>query len=135
MCFTVNPCAALAVSVAELPQAPPTPTPSQTVSAAAPLPSVVISSTSSAPWLYLYVGLTGISVGGKSLRIQRGAFAIGRRGREGVIVDSGTTVTRFPAAVYAALCDAFRNMTGELRPQQIPKCGISEFKCIFKYSY
>ncbi|KAG6407750.1 hypothetical protein SASPL_130747 [Salvia splendens] len=28
-------------------------------------------------WLYLYVGLTGISVGGKSLRIQRGAFAIG----------------------------------------------------------
>ncbi|KAG6401821.1 hypothetical protein SASPL_138689 [Salvia splendens] len=64
---------------------------------------------------YLYVGLTGISVGGKSLRIRRGAFAIRRRGRGGVIVDSGTTVTRFPAAVYAALRDAFRNMTGELR--------------------
>ncbi|KAL1565774.1 LOB domain-containing protein 15 [Salvia divinorum] len=41
--------AALAVSVAELPQAPPTPTPSQP---AAPPPSVVISSTSSAPALY-----------------------------------------------------------------------------------
>ena len=44
--------AALAVSVAELPQAPPTPTPSQTAPAAAPPPSVVISSTSSAPALY-----------------------------------------------------------------------------------
>ncbi|XP_041997109.1 LOB domain-containing protein 15-like [Salvia splendens] len=44
--------AALAVSVAELPQAPPTPTPSQTAREAAPPPSVVISSTSSAPALY-----------------------------------------------------------------------------------
>lgn len=50
--------AALAVSVAELPQAPPTPTPSQPGPAAAPPqqppppPSIVISSTSSAPSLY-----------------------------------------------------------------------------------
>ncbi|KAL1541726.1 protein ASPARTIC PROTEASE IN GUARD CELL 1-like [Salvia divinorum] len=64
---------------------------------------------------YLYADLTGITVGGEPVPIRRGAFAIGRQGRGGVIVDSGTTVTRFPAAVYASLRDAFRNMTGELR--------------------
>ncbi|XP_042012789.1 protein ASPARTIC PROTEASE IN GUARD CELL 1-like [Salvia splendens] len=64
---------------------------------------------------YLYVRLTGISVGGRAIPIRRGAFAIGWRGRGGVIVDSGTTVTRFPAAVYSALRNAFRNMTGEMR--------------------
>ncbi|XP_057804967.1 protein ASPARTIC PROTEASE IN GUARD CELL 1-like [Salvia miltiorrhiza] len=64
---------------------------------------------------YLYVGLTGINVGGRAVRIPRGAFAIGRRGSGGVIVDSGTTVTRFPAAVYESLRDAFRDMTRNLR--------------------
>ncbi|KAH6797237.1 Eukaryotic aspartyl protease family protein [Perilla frutescens var. hirtella] len=64
---------------------------------------------------FYYVGLTGISVGGRALNVRPRQFAIGRRGSGGVIVDSGTTVTRFPTAVYSELRDAFRSMSRNLR--------------------
>ncbi|KAF9625064.1 hypothetical protein IFM89_017867 [Coptis chinensis] len=44
---------------------------------------------------FYYLGLTGISVGGQMLPISPSAFALDQSGDGGVIVDSGTTVTRF----------------------------------------
>ncbi|KAF9625066.1 hypothetical protein IFM89_017869 [Coptis chinensis] len=48
---------------------------------------------------FYYVGLTGISVGGQMLPISPSAFALDQSGDGGVIVDSGTTVTRFQPEV------------------------------------
>ncbi|KAL6584478.1 hypothetical protein OROMI_003767 [Orobanche minor] len=60
---------------------------------------------------YYYVGLTGISVGGRPVQIPAYLFEIGRDGRGGVIVDSGTAVTRFPTEIYYLLRNAFASMT------------------------
>ncbi|KAL5223146.1 hypothetical protein ABZP36_027859 [Zizania latifolia] len=56
---------------------------------------------------FYYVGLSGISVGGEVLSIPSSAFAMDSTGAGGVIVDSGTAVTRLQAPAYAALRDAF----------------------------
>lgn len=64
---------------------------------------------------YYYVGLTGISVGGKMLDAPPSTFAVdeGSWGG-GVILDTGTIVTRLFGKVYAALRDAFRAGTAAL---------------------
>ncbi|KAF8705052.1 hypothetical protein HU200_031310 [Digitaria exilis] len=57
---------------------------------------------------FYYVAMTGISVGGQALSIPSSAFAMdAASGSGGVIVDSGTAVTRLQAPAYAALRDAF----------------------------
>uniref|UniRef100_A0A0D9WB60 Peptidase A1 domain-containing protein n=1 Tax=Leersia perrieri TaxID=77586 RepID=A0A0D9WB60_9ORYZ len=61
---------------------------------------------SNAPSFY-YVGLDGIGVGGERLPLQDGVFALTDDGDGGVVMDTGTAVTRLPADAYAALRDAF----------------------------
>ena len=57
---------------------------------------------------FYYVGLEGISVGGELLPIPKGSFeADPASGIGGIIVDSGTTVTRLRKEVYELLRDAF----------------------------
>ncbi|CAA0818400.1 Eukaryotic aspartyl protease family protein [Striga hermonthica] len=51
-----------------------------------------------------------VSVGGWRLPIPPYLLELGRNGRGGVIVDSGTAVTRFPRKVYRVLRDAFVGM-------------------------
>ncbi|KAF8412110.1 hypothetical protein HHK36_000065 [Tetracentron sinense] len=65
---------------------------------------------------FYYVGLTGISVGGKRVRgIRASTFRIDTAGKGGVIIDSGTSVTRLTRPAYLAFRDAFRAGTTELK--------------------
>ncbi|KAG6498713.1 hypothetical protein ZIOFF_038435 [Zingiber officinale] len=64
---------------------------------------------------YYYVELTGISVGGKMLDAPPSTFAVNvSNWGGGVILDTGTVVTRLFGKVYAALRDAFRAGTAAL---------------------
>ncbi|KAK7310020.1 hypothetical protein RJT34_07210 [Clitoria ternatea] len=56
---------------------------------------------------FYYLGLTGISVGGDLLPIPEASFDVDSTGGGGIIVDSGTAVTRLRSEVYDALRDAF----------------------------
>ena len=56
---------------------------------------------------FYYVGLTGIGVGGEMLPIPEASFEVDGTGGGGIIVDSGTAVTRLRGEVYDALRDAF----------------------------
>ncbi|CAM8981127.1 unnamed protein product [Rhodiola kirilowii] len=63
---------------------------------------------------FFYVGLTGLSVGGRSLQISPSLFQIDSAGSGGIIVDSGTSITRLRSEAYTALRDAFRSYTTNL---------------------
>ncbi|XP_059640746.1 protein ASPARTIC PROTEASE IN GUARD CELL 1 [Cornus florida] len=63
---------------------------------------------------FLYVGLTGLGVGGQMLSIPPSVFAVDESGRGGIIVDSGTAVTRLQTQAYDSLRDAFVKMTQNL---------------------
>ncbi|KAM0938058.1 putative nepenthesin [Dioscorea sansibarensis] len=63
---------------------------------------------------FYYVSMTGISVGGELLSIPPSSFAMDETGAGGVIVDSGTAVTRLQTDAYTALRDAFTKRTGDL---------------------
>lgn len=63
---------------------------------------------------FYYVELRDINVAGKPLNIPSTAFALGDDGNGGVIVDSGTAITRLKTEVYNVLRDAFVNGTKEL---------------------
>ncbi|KAI4347163.1 hypothetical protein L6164_008000 [Bauhinia variegata] len=65
---------------------------------------------------FYYVNLTGISVGGRMLPLPASTFALNDSGRGGVIVDSGTTITRLRRLAYYLLRDEFRIQTVNLRP-------------------
>ena len=56
---------------------------------------------------FYYLGLTGLSVGGELLPIPESSFQVGAAGTGGIIVDSGTAVTRLNSDVYDMLRDAF----------------------------
>ncbi|KAL3622250.1 hypothetical protein CASFOL_033661 [Castilleja foliolosa] len=61
---------------------------------------------------FYYVGLKGISVGGKLVQgIDSSYFEMGSDGRGGVIVDSGTTVSYLNQKAYIPLREAFTNST------------------------
>lgn len=64
---------------------------------------------------FYYVGVTGVSVGGRRVSIPPSTFAIKPSGMGGIIVDSGTTVTRLPTPAYNAMRDAFVALTRHLR--------------------
>ncbi|MQL80961.1 hypothetical protein Taro_013405 [Colocasia esculenta] len=70
---------------------------------------------------FYYVELTGISVGGARVPGVRAAdFRLDpTTGKGGVIVDSGTSVTRLARPAYAALRDAFRAGAAGLRPAPV----------------
>ncbi|XP_058100453.1 aspartyl protease family protein 2 [Magnolia sinica] len=66
---------------------------------------------------FYYVGLTGISVGGARVRgITASSFRLDAAGNGGVIVDSGTSVTRLVRPAYEALRNAFRARAVGLKP-------------------
>lgn len=56
---------------------------------------------------FYYLGLTGISVGGELLPVPESSFQVDTTGSGGIIVDSGTAVTRLQTDVYNSLRDAF----------------------------
>ncbi|KAL6571003.1 hypothetical protein OROGR_000553 [Orobanche gracilis] len=57
---------------------------------------------------FYYVELTGISVSGDLLSIPPATFQLDDNGNGGVIVDSGTAVTRLQTGAYNSIRDAFR---------------------------
>ncbi|KAL3631319.1 hypothetical protein CASFOL_024303 [Castilleja foliolosa] len=63
---------------------------------------------------FYYVDLKGISVSGDLLSIPPVTFQLGDNGDGGVIVDSGTAVTRLQTAAYNTLRDAFRKGARDL---------------------
>ncbi|TKW13350.1 hypothetical protein SEVIR_5G094500v4 [Setaria viridis] len=80
---------------------------------------------------FYYVAMTGISVGGQALSIPTSAFAMdATSGSGGVIVDSGTAVTRLQSAAYAALRDAFVRGT----PSLPRSSGVSLFDTCYDLS-
>lgn len=60
---------------------------------------------------FYYLGLTGLSVGGVMLSIPETSFEIDSTGGGGIIVDSGTAVTRLRSEVYEELRYAFASGT------------------------
>ncbi|BFG22172.1 hypothetical protein CerSpe_084460 [Prunus speciosa] len=65
---------------------------------------------------FYYVELIGISVGGTRVRgITASLFKLDAAGNGGVILDSGTSVTRLTRAAYNSLRDAFRAGTTGLK--------------------
>ncbi|KAJ8560594.1 hypothetical protein K7X08_022454 [Anisodus acutangulus] len=56
---------------------------------------------------FFYVGVEGISVGGETLPIPANIFQVDETGHGGIIVDSGTAVTRLQTTVYNSLRDTF----------------------------
>lgn len=65
---------------------------------------------------FYYVELIGISVGGKRVSaITSSLFKLDTAGNGGVIIDSGTSVTRLTRSAYVALRDAFRVGAAKLK--------------------
>ncbi|KAG0492862.1 hypothetical protein HPP92_006260 [Vanilla planifolia] len=79
---------------------------------------------------FYYVGLSGISVGGELLSIPPSAFAMDESGAGGVIVDSGTAVTRLQRDAYDALRNAFARGTTDLPPAE----GVALFDTCYDLS-
>lgn len=63
---------------------------------------------------FYYVDLSGISVSGELLSIPPSTFQLSDGGEGGVIVDSGTAVTRLQTEAYNAMRNAFKKGTGNL---------------------
>ncbi|KFK44545.1 hypothetical protein AALP_AA1G270600 [Arabis alpina] len=63
---------------------------------------------------FYYLGLTGISVGGEMLDVPVSFFEMDESGSGGIIIDSGTAVTRLQTEVYNMLRDAFVKGTMDL---------------------
>lgn len=56
---------------------------------------------------FFFLGLEAISVGGELLQVPASNFQLDDNGKGGIIVDSGTSVTRLQRSVYNALRDTF----------------------------
>ncbi|KAJ7973903.1 protein ASPARTIC PROTEASE IN GUARD CELL 1-like [Quillaja saponaria] len=63
---------------------------------------------------FYYIELTGISVGGQQISIPPSTFALDPSGNGGIIVDSGTSITRLRTEAYNSLRDAFVKVTQNL---------------------
>ncbi|KAJ1436241.1 Xylanase inhibitor, C-terminal [Sesbania bispinosa] len=79
---------------------------------------------------FYYVGLAGISVGGELLPIPESSFEVDPTGSGGIIVDSGTAVTRLQSDVYNLLRDAFVRGTRDLPAAN----GVSLFDTCYDLS-
>lgn len=72
---------------------------------------------------FYYIELLGISVGGLPVQgITTSLFQFDRSGNGGVIIDSGTTVTRLTRVAYVALRNAYRAMAGNLK--RVPEFAL-----------
>ncbi|OWM65153.1 hypothetical protein CDL15_Pgr008740 [Punica granatum] len=81
---------------------------------------------------FYYVGLTGMSVGGNLLPISPSIFQMDKLGRGGIIVDSGTAVTRLQTEAYNTLRDVFVQLA---RAQGLqPTGGILLFDTCYDFS-
>ncbi|KFK39328.1 hypothetical protein AALP_AA3G230300 [Arabis alpina] len=82
-----------------------------------------------APSFY-YVGLKGLGVGGVRIPLPGSAFDLTQTGDGGVVMDTGTAVTRLPTAAYAAFRDGFKSQTANL-----PRAsGVSIFDTCYDLS-
>ncbi|XP_022726387.1 protein ASPARTIC PROTEASE IN GUARD CELL 2-like [Durio zibethinus] len=82
-----------------------------------------------APSFY-YVGLSGLGVGGIRVPVSEDIFQLTELGNGGVVMDTGTAVTRFPTLAYNALRDAFIAQTANL-----PRAsGVSIFDTCYNLS-
>ncbi|XP_061357922.1 protein ASPARTIC PROTEASE IN GUARD CELL 2-like [Gastrolobium bilobum] len=63
---------------------------------------------------FYYVGLAGLGVGGLRVNISEDVFRVTDSGDGGVVMDTGTAVTRFPTVAYVAFRDAFIAQTTNL---------------------
>ncbi|KAL0000300.1 hypothetical protein SO802_019902 [Lithocarpus litseifolius] len=76
---------------------------------------------------FYYVWMIGLGVRGIRLPISEDIFHLTESGDGGVIMDSGTTVSRFPKVAYEAFCDAFIAQT-----MDIPRApGVDLFDTCF----
>ncbi|KAG8371632.1 hypothetical protein BUALT_Bualt13G0108400 [Buddleja alternifolia] len=66
-----------------------------------------------APSFY-YIGLSGLGVGGTRVPIAEDTFRLSELGNGGVVMDTGTAVTRLPTAAYVAFRDTFMAETANL---------------------
>ncbi|CAI9097087.1 OLC1v1033397C1 [Oldenlandia corymbosa var. corymbosa] len=66
-----------------------------------------------APSFY-YIGLSGLGVGGMQLPIPEQVFQLSELGDGGVVMDTGTAVTRLPGEAYVTFRDAFIAETANL---------------------
>ncbi|KAH9707385.1 protein ASPARTIC PROTEASE IN GUARD CELL 2 [Citrus sinensis] len=82
-----------------------------------------------APSFY-YVGLSGLGVGGMRIPISEDLFRLTQMGDDGVVMDTGTAVTRLPTPAYEAFRDAFVAQAGNL-----PRAsGVSIFDTCYNLS-
>jgi hypothetical protein len=63
---------------------------------------------------FYYVGLSGLGVGAVQVPILEDIFKINQQGGGGVVMDTGTAVTRLPPGAYVALRDSFLAGTANL---------------------
>ncbi|KDP40474.1 hypothetical protein JCGZ_24473 [Jatropha curcas] len=63
---------------------------------------------------FYYIGLSGLGVGGEKVDISEDVFQLNEMGNGGVVMDTGTAVTRLPTVAYEAFRDAFIGQTGNL---------------------
>ncbi|XP_050234906.1 protein ASPARTIC PROTEASE IN GUARD CELL 2 [Mercurialis annua] len=82
-----------------------------------------------APSFY-YIGLSGLGVGSLKVPISEDVFQLNEMGSGGVVMDTGTAVTRLPMLAYEAFRDAFIAETGN-----IPRAsGVSIFDTCYNLS-
>ncbi|KAF5467630.1 hypothetical protein F2P56_011863 [Juglans regia] len=79
---------------------------------------------------FYYLGMTGISVGGELLSIPESIFQIDDSGNGGIIVDSGTAVTRLQTDAYNSVRDAFVKRTRNLPSAE----GVALFDTCYNLS-
>ncbi|KAI6675755.1 hypothetical protein NL676_003661 [Syzygium grande] len=79
---------------------------------------------------FYYVGLTGMSVGGETLSIPPSLFQMDESGNGGIIVDSGTAITRLQTQAYNSLRDAFVRLTPHLKSTG----GVALFDTCYDFS-
>ncbi|CAL0312454.1 unnamed protein product [Lupinus luteus] len=67
-----------------------------------------------------YVEFKGIKVGGKNVVVPKSTFKIEKNGEGGMVIDSGTTVTRLEPRAYESVRDEFRLLTEDLKRARGP---------------
>ncbi|XP_022957517.1 protein ASPARTIC PROTEASE IN GUARD CELL 1-like [Cucurbita moschata] len=79
---------------------------------------------------FFYLGMTGMSVGGEILPIPETSFQMSQDGNGGIIIDSGTAVTRLQTTAYNLLRDAFVKKTHDLQSAR----GVALFDTCYDLS-
>ncbi|GKU90907.1 hypothetical protein SLEP1_g4851 [Rubroshorea leprosula] len=79
---------------------------------------------------FYYVGLSGLGVGGIQVPISEDLFQLTELGTGGVVMDTGTAVTRLPTVAYQAFRDTFIAQTANLPRTS----GVSIFDTCYELS-